>query len=231
VILPITQYEDKINDFISSNNLKYTNKDPTNRFQTLTRSTVNNSKKLIPKEERWKYTTTNPRAPTITGHIKIHKTGHPMRTVINWKYAPAFKLAKVLNQNLKLLAPLPYSHNIQNTMDLINKLKDIQISPHHALASLDIANLYTSIPVKETKTIIAKTMVKQKINPSTRKELLKWFDVVTIQNYFANNNNIITQEDGLAMGAPTSGLLAEFFLQYRENTHIPKLTEKHQLTG
>jgi hypothetical protein len=78
VILPITQYENKINDFISSNNLKYTNKDPTNRFQTLTRSTVNNSKKLIPNEERWKYTTMNPKAPTITGHIKIHKTGHPI---------------------------------------------------------------------------------------------------------------------------------------------------------
>jgi hypothetical protein len=192
---------------------------------------VNNSKNLIPKEERWKYTTMNPKAPTITGHIKIHKTGHPIRPVINWRQAPAFKLAKALNQNLKLLTPLPYAHNIQNTMELINKLKDIQISPQHALASLDIANLYTNIPVNETKTIINKAMIKQKINPSTRKELLKWFDAVTEQNYFTYNNNTIIQEDGLAMGAPTSGLLAEFFLQHLESTHIPKLTIKHKLAG
>jgi hypothetical protein len=231
VLLPITQYEDKINEFITSNNLKHTNKDPTNKFQTLTRSTVNNSKTLIPKEERWKYTNMNPKAPTITGHIKIHKNGQPIRPVINWRHAPAFKLAKALNQTLKLLAPLPNLHNIQNTVELMDKLKEIKLSPHHTLASLDIANLYTSIPVKETRAIIARSMTKQKIKPSTRKELLKWLDTITKQNYFANGNNIVIQEDGLAMGAPTSGLIAEFFLQHLEKTHIPKLSKKHKLAG
>jgi hypothetical protein len=33
------------------------------------------------------------------------------------------------------------------------------------------------------------------------------------------------------MGAPTSGLLAEFFLQNLENAHIPTLTKKHKITG
>jgi len=33
------------------------------------------------------------------------------------------------------------------------------------------------------------------------------------------------------MGAPTSGLIAEFFLQNLENTHLAHLTEKHKITG
>jgi hypothetical protein len=37
------------------------------------------------------------------------------------------------------------------------------------------------------------------------------------------------QENGLAMGAPTSGLLAEFFLQHQEHLHISHLSGKHKI--
>jgi hypothetical protein len=42
---------------------------------------------------------------------------------------------------------------------------------------------------------------------------------------------IMIQKEGLAMGAPISGLIAEFFLQHLENTHLAHLTEKHKITG
>jgi hypothetical protein len=32
------------------------------------------------------------------------------------------------------------------------------------------------------------------------------------------------------MGTPTSGLLADFFLQHLEKTHIPHLSDKHKIT-
>jgi len=35
---------------------------------------------------------------------------------------------------------------------------------------------------------------------------------------------ILIQQDGLAMGAPSSGLIAEFFLQNREDTHLTQLS-------
>jgi hypothetical protein len=41
-------------------------------------------------------------------------------------------------------------------------------------------------------------------------ELLKWYDVITKQNYFTNNQDIVI--DGLAMGAPSSGIIAKIFL-------------------
>jgi hypothetical protein len=52
-----------------------------------------------------------------------------------------------------------------------------------------------------------------------------WYDVITGQNYFANKD-IVTQYDGLAMGAPSSGLIAEMFLQNIEHLHLAHITHK-----
>jgi hypothetical protein len=50
------------------------------------------------------------------------------------------------------------------------------------------------------------------------------------KNYFAHNNNIVTQQNGLAMGCPSSGLIAEIFLQHLEHRHLTNLTHKHHIT-
>jgi len=67
--------------------------------------------------------------------------------------------------------------------------------------------------VKETKDIIANTLVKNKVDPQIRQELLNWYDTITHQNYFFSNGKILIQQDGLAMGASSSGLIADFFLE------------------
>ena len=162
-----------------------------------------------------------PSALTIKGLIKIHKPEHPIRPVVNWRNAPAHKLAGLFTREIKRLAPLPNTHNIRNTTDLINKLKDTLTLPHYGLASLDIANLYTNVPVKETRDIISSTLKSLQLNPQIRHELLEWYDVITLQNYFSSNREILIQNEGLAMGAPTSGLCAECFLQHLEQLHIP----------
>jgi hypothetical protein len=40
------------------------------------------------------------------------------------------------------------------------------------------------------------------------------------QNYFQFNDNVYTQTKGLAMGAPTSSVLSEIYLQFIEYTTI-----------
>jgi hypothetical protein len=46
-------------------------------------------------------------------------------------------------------------------------------------------------------------------NPRENFEILTWFDTITKQNYFMTDNQIVTQRDGLAMGAPSSSILSE----------------------
>ena len=202
VILPIKQYDAKIQDFIKANKFQHTTKDPTKHFQTQIRNSINNSKTLIPHDSKWKHTNMNPSAPTMKGLIKIHKTEHPIRHVVNWRNAPAYKLARLLTHQIRQLTPLPHTYNIKNTTELINKLKDTPSLPHYTLASLDITNLYTNIPVNETRNIISDTLEQLQLNPQTRKELLGWYDVITHQNYFSNNGEILIQEDGLPWEHP-----------------------------
>ena len=111
------------------------------------------------------------------------------------------------------MAPLPNTYNLENTTDLITKLKNTPILPQFTLASLDITNLYTNISVTETREIIAKDLDKNVPNPQTRDELISWYDTISKQNYFTSKKKIMIQKEGLAMGASTSGLIAEFFLQ------------------
>lgn len=49
------------------------------------------------------------------------------------------------------------------------------------------------------------------------------------QNYFIHNDNIVLQEDGLAMGAPSSSIISEIFLQYLEQTKLPPIANKLKL--
>jgi hypothetical protein len=102
-------------------------------------------------------------------------------------------------------------------------MKDTPILPHFAPASLDITNLYTNIPITETQNILSNTLKQNSLDPHTQHELLSWYNTNTKQNYFMNNGNTLIQEDGLAMGAPSSGLIAEFFLQYIEHSHLKRL--------
>ena len=129
------------------------------------------------------------------------------------------------------MAPLPNTHNLENTTDLLKKLEKAPVLPHFTLASLDISNLYTNNPVKETKEIIANNLDNNNIEPQVKHELLNWYDTITNQNYFSNNGKIHIQKEGLAMGALTSGIIAEFFLQHLKDTHLIHLSKKHNIAA
>ena len=98
------------------------------------------------------------------------------------------------------------------------------------MASLDITNLYTNIPATETQTIFADIMKQNLVDPQTQHVLMRWYETITKQNYFTYNNNILIQKEGLAMGTPSSGLIAEFFLQHIEHQRMARLSKEHKIT-
>ena len=48
-------------------------------------------------------------------------------------------------------------------------------------------------------------------------------------NSFTLKHGIISQYSGLAMGAPSSGLIAELFPQHNENRHLAQLSQKYKI--
>ena len=66
-------------------------------------------------------------------------------------------------------------------------------------------------------------------DPQIQHELLKWYDVITRQNHFTSNQDTANQQDGLAMGVPSSGIIAKIFLQHTEHAPLTHLTHKHSI--
>jgi len=96
---------------------------PTEYIQTQVRKVINNSKALILPDEKWQHIDLNPSAPSIKGLIKLHKPEHLIHPVVNWRGAPAYKLAQLLTNKIRLIAPLPHIYTVSNTRELINKLE------------------------------------------------------------------------------------------------------------
>jgi hypothetical protein len=51
------------------------------------------------------------------------------------------------------------------------------------------------------------------------------------QNYFQFSQQYYIQTEGLAMGAPTSPILAEVYIQYIEHKKLYPILKKHQICG
>jgi hypothetical protein len=73
-------------------------KKPTQQYQKMVKQTLKQCKNIIQKEEKWKYINMNPTAAGLYATIKLHKHNTPIRPIINWKNAPAYKLAKQLSK-------------------------------------------------------------------------------------------------------------------------------------
>jgi len=154
IVIYIEEYNKKVNTFIANNSFHKTNNDITKRLQQDIRNTINECQNIIPKEERWKVINLNPTSPSIKGLIKIHKTETPIRPVVNWKNAPAYKAVRILARKLHTYISLPYCFNVKNTTHLIADLQEIPYDQNLRLASFDITNMYTNIPTQDLATII-----------------------------------------------------------------------------
>jgi hypothetical protein len=120
-----------------------------------------------------------------------YKHNHPIRPIVNWKNAPAYKLTKVFNSILEDAAFLPYAYNIKNTTQLTQELKQITIDNNTKLASLDISNMYTNIPIAETKNILKQALINNLTQQNELDEILNWYDIITQQNYFVSTKQCI----------------------------------------
>jgi hypothetical protein len=131
--------------------------------------------------------------------------------VVNYKNAPTYKIAKFIAKYLKQNLDLPRTYNINNSVHCGAKIKKLAASPTYRMVTLDVTNLYTSIPNTETLDIIITKMQDNTIWDEIRKEVHDLTKVTVIQNYFEYNDSIWQQTDGTAVGSPIASILAEIF--------------------
>jgi hypothetical protein len=155
VIIHKEDYNSKVEEFITNNNYTKLSYDITNKLQRSIKNRLNNCNNIINKNNKWKYSNMNPKAPQIYGTVKLHTEHKPVRPVVNWRNSPGYKLAKYIATQLSEKLRLPYICNVKDSIKLIHNLENIQIDENTKLRSFDITNMYTNIPVSETKYIIS----------------------------------------------------------------------------
>ena len=175
------------------------------------------SKKLYKKIKQLISPSIAPKTPNLYFLPKLHKspniTGRPICSANNH---PAENISLFLDHILKEYAiqhPL-YLRDGPQLLETLNKINEI---PKHAiLFSIDVINMYPSIPITELIDSIFKTtttnpipLTKHKLSPETVRILLK---TVLFTNHFTFNNIIYKQTNGVAMGTPCAYTITDIFI-------------------
>lgn len=227
VIMYDSEYVSKTIEFFDKNNIIEIQADPTPKLQSRLKNLMKKSDFLLTAEEIRDCTVMNPSAPRLRAQPKTHKANCPIRPIVNSRSSPTYKISKKLNEILSNTFKFDETYSVKNSYELINCIKDVQIPETAKFASLDITNLYTNIPVKETIEIIKNNLLKHKT--LTLPEIYEFIDLLTLvlsHNYFSFNNKMYQQKDGLAMGSCLASLVADIFINnleckfFKENPQI-----------
>jgi hypothetical protein len=103
-----------------------------------------------------------------------------------------------------------------------------KINQDTRICSFDIVNMYTDTPT-DIVIDIKQKLYKNKRHIQTTREIILIIATILDQNYFVHNNQLFQQDEGLPMGAPTSAILSQIFLQHLEHKDTLSILSKHHL--
>jgi hypothetical protein len=92
--------------------------------------------------------------------------------------------------------------------------------------------MYTNLLRQHTKNIINNIIENNnEIQSNTLREVIRTLKVMMEQNYFLFDQKNYKQTGGLAMGAPTSAILAETFIQHMKHEYLYPILIAHEIIG
>ena len=113
-----------------------------------------------------------------------------------------------------MLGTVNPSH-LKNSADLLNRIRNTNMK-NKQLTSLDIVSLYTNIPVEKAIKNLECVLMTKKNLPMEPTKIIKLVKLCTSSCHFSFKGTAYTQQRGLPMGSPLSGVLACLFLESLE---------------
>ncbi|XP_044745164.1 uncharacterized protein LOC123307028 [Coccinella septempunctata] len=170
-------------------------------------------KHYISKQDERTLLTHNSKIPKIYGLPKVHKADIPLRPIVSCNQSPLYKLSKYM-ANILSKAINNNQYYIKNSFNLKESLRNVKLQSDHRLYSLDVKSLYTNIPKELIKQAIEKNweIIKQHTQ-IPKDEFIQTIEYITNNSYFQYEEHFYKQIEGLAMGNPISGTLAQLALE------------------
>ena len=91
--------------------------------------------------------------------------------------------------------------------------------------------MYSNIPTDELIKIFKAMCLEPDLEEKNSNDLIKITHAILERYYFEFQNQCYIQNTGLVMGAPTSALLSEIYLQHLEHTKIVKILTQNNILG
>eukprot|EP00079_Xenopus_tropicalis_P036647 XP_017950418.1 PREDICTED: uncharacterized protein LOC108647884 [Xenopus tropicalis] len=170
-----------------------------------------------------------PKVPNIYFLPKIHKSlaNPPGRPIVSnvgslWQ-PPAILIDMHLQELLPSLEP-----SLKDTTDFLNRLNNVNMPDgDFILCSLDVRDLFTSIPHEEGIECIRHYLTGANLQMYKVNFLCDLLEMVLTRNYFRFNEEYFLQLQGCAMGANMAPAYANIFMDNFERSHIFSNTLYH----
>lgn len=156
----------------------------------------------------------------LYGLPKIHKPNLPFRPIFRACGTATYALAKFL---VPLLSPITVNEfTIKNSYEFAEEVKNLKLSKDMVMASFDIENLFTNIPVHETIDIALQTLFNgcSAISGIPRRLFRTMLELSVTNSFFLFNKQLYQQVDGVGMGLPLGPSFANIFLCFHEENWL-----------
>lgn len=227
VILDRNLYIDKIRDIISDTSKFCKINVELNKYVLKVETKVNNFLSKLKSlgaisDDIYKSLYVTGSGPGILyGLPKIHKPDFSVnfnfRPIFAAYSTPSFKLSKFLVPILKPLTTNTYT--VDNSYTFVEDIIKVHNCDKYFMASFDIANLFTNVPVLETIDIILNHFF---LNDGsiflgmTRVLFKQLLENSVLNSFFLFDGELYQQRDGLGMGLPLGPTFANIFMCYNE---------------
>ena len=225
IIMEKAEYINKVEKFIINGPYKEITHDLTNKFQAQTKKMMKNISFLSEWQKKQKLES-NPQAPKFKCQLKIHKEGMPLRPIVSFISSPMYRMSQEISKIIKTSYEKKQTYNVENSREVIEKLRKIKITENTKLMSLDVKDMYTNIPIIDTMKLIKENNLT---NIEYKEEIIECLRICLQQNYFRFNNKFYIQKEGLPMGSPLSPIIAEIFMNDFENKIIEEFNRNKKI--
>ncbi|CAF1215941.1 unnamed protein product [Rotaria sordida] len=212
--------EEKLNDL---NVYEQVKKDPTTIIKTEINKKVTkmlNQNKITDQNKY--YLTSIDDLPKIRGQPKLHKIDTPMRIVTCSRDTITSPISQFIFRIIKELRTT-LNGVVCNTSKFVKIISDVKLNQDEHLASLDIQDLYTNIPVSKAIDITLKRLDESKKLdnlPFTKTDIKELLNLALKNSYFQFNGKFYKQKTGLPMGNTLSPILADIYMDEYQKQHL-----------
>ena len=179
------------------------------------------NKKII-SEQTYKFLSTGGKRTSIFYLLpKIHKNlmNPPGRPIVSSVDCPTERISMMLDIILQPLL-LDTKSYIKDTPDFLRKIEELTILSEENFFTLDVASLYTNIPLEESLDIMEEEFFPQTNCGIPVPYLKKLLELILKCNNFKFNRKHFLQINGAAMGTRVAPTYGNLFMAHFEEKYI-----------